>query len=368
MSSEINTEVHPDEKIFLFALFLKLIRFRFLKRVFKLGYEVFFSISPDIPVDFSIVMRNSSLKKAFWSGILFGWIFCFAGTVVVTALSGTLIGNEPDRLYFLHDWQNIVNYLVICPLYLAFSFQLITAVIKGWPALTSIPLVPIQKFPLPRRSITFGMFIIIVVGILFTLNYINESIDSSVYSRIGWWVGEIGLGNERILGLVGTYYLILTFMLQTVCLAALFSYLSLFYATIRVGKAIAIEETFNAITFKSLSQSLASFTEAYLSVKLLTATLMLNAYTWKLERPEASINMVVLNSILAVFGVFIFSIPRYYIELEWFKFRLRRANANNELLSEYIREDLRPYRTRIIVHVVDTLIISGFILSIFDIL
>lgn len=311
-------------------------------------------------------MKNASLRKAFWSGLVFGWLFCLLGVVFTTMISGTFSGDDPTRIYFSQDWQNLINYIVICPLYLAFSFQLITIAIKGWPSITSIQIQPIQKLPIPRRSITFVVFIVVALSLILTINYVQESLDHKVYSKIGWWVGEIGSGGERILGVVGTYYFLLTFILQSICITAVFSYLAVFFAAVRVGKAIAKEDTDSDISFKSLSKSLASFTEAYLAVKLLTASVMLNAYTWKYERPEASVNYAILIALLAVFGVFVFSIPRYYIELEWFKFKVRRAIANGEALDEYMKEDIRPYSTRVIVYIVDLLIISGFILSILN--
>ena len=365
MSDDTKVPVPSDERLYIFSLFLRLFRLPIFRNVKNAICLFLFSISPNVPVLLTNVMRRPPAKRAFWSGVILGWVFCLGGTILLAVLDGTLIGTDPNRIYLLRDWPNLVNYILICPLYLGFSVQLIVIVLYGWPTLVSIPLNSIEKFALPRRAIGFTIFLILSISLGFTLNYIHESINPSVYLKVGWWVAQVGAGDERILGLIGTYYAILNFVLLAICLTALLSFLSLFFACIRVGRALEVESVSNVLTFKGLRTSLQSFTEAYLTVKLLTATLMLNAYTWKFERPEASFNMKGLGLVLAIFGVFIFSIPRYYIELEWFKFKIRRALALGEFSDDIVKEDIRPFRTRLIVHVIDVLIISGFILTFF---
>jgi hypothetical protein len=63
---------------------------------------------------------------------------------------------------------------------------------------------------------------------------------------------------------------------------------------------------------------------------------------------------------LSLFGVFFVSIPRYYIELEWFRLKVRRAKESQDF-TEIRHDDLRPFNTRLIAYIVDVFLISGFI-------
>ena len=53
-----------------------------------------------------------------------------------------------------------------------------------------------------------------------------------------------------------------------------------------------------------------------------------NAFTWKWEKPTGSFNLNAMVWVLVIVGVFVVSFPRYYIEIEWFYFKVRQAEAS----------------------------------------
>lgn len=78
---------------------------------------------------------------------------------------------------------------------------------------------------------------------------------------------------------------------------------------------------------------------------------------------------MVLGSVLTLFGVVFLSIPRYYVELQWFRLQAAKE-AGAAAVPEY--EDVRPWeidfvggswKPRLVANFVDTLIIGGFITS-----
>jgi hypothetical protein len=94
-----------------------------------------------------------------------------------------------------------------------------------------------------------------------------------------------------------------------------------------------------------------------------------NALVWKTSQAQHSNNLAVLGGALTLFGVVLLSIPRYYIELQWFRLRAAMPSAA-ESDPEY--EDLRlwevdflggSWKPKLVAHVLDTLMIGGFISS-----
>ena len=119
----------------------------------------------------------------------------------------------------------------------------------------------------------------------------------------------------------------------------------------------------NEITFDTIKDILSSFTSAYVVLKLLAVTLVIHVYTWQMSKPEATFSFKITTLALVIFGVFFISIPRYYIELEWFKFRVRRERASGVPESQLNREtdDIRPFQVRILSWIADGVVLSSFL-------
>ena len=66
------------------------------------------------------------------------FVMCFGVVFVWSAMVGTLIGSDPSRLYFLKDWANLLNYILLCPLYIGFGAVLIATTVRGWAELKQL--------------------------------------------------------------------------------------------------------------------------------------------------------------------------------------------------------------------------------------
>jgi hypothetical protein len=116
----------------------------------------------------------------------------------------------------------------------------------------------------------------------------------------------------------------------------------------------------NEISFDNIKGMLSTFTSAYVVLKLLAVTLVIHVYAWKMWKPQATFSFKITTTALVIFGVFFISIPRYYIELEWFKFRVRRELAS-KLPVNLERDDLRPFRVRVLSWIADAAVLSSFL-------
>jgi hypothetical protein len=334
-----------------------------LRRLLLPLYRFLFSISPAVPSSFVQILRYPPTYQAFIWGYGLGFFFCFVVIAVWSILNGTFHGLDPNRLYFSQDTTNLINYLFLCPAYIGLCAQLIVLTILSWSEITKTS--EDIRPALPRGSL--GLFFLLVMSIsgASTINFILECLKPSIYPKIGWWVGSVAPGGMRVLSGLGIYYAILNFALLSVCVTALLAFLSLFFLCLQFGNQISKQPFSTEITFESIQSSLTMFTQAYIVLKLLIVTLMLNAYVWKkFAQPRGSMNLAALGLVLTIIGVFLISVPRYYIELEWFKFRVGRAMALNQPIN-LERDDLRPFNARLIAGLADSLIIGGFAFSFF---
>ena len=274
-----------DTKLLIFQKFMEWIWYRVPISVRNVIEDFLFRISPGVPVSMSNIFTEEAEKNAAIAGGVITFIFCFVGTVIWTSIDGTLYGTDPGRLYFSHDITNILNYAINIP-----------TIISRTP-----PRIPTMTQPL---------LWLIVLGIasISTSRYIAECLDPSVYSNVSWYVTHVTPSGQRIISGLGVYYTILNFVLLVICLLAMFSYLAIFSICISIGRALSRLEPENDLSFEKLKDILKSFRKSYLITKWLIFFLMLNAFSWKLEQPHSSYNMVLLGLALSFFGVFFISI------------------------------------------------------------
>ncbi len=358
--------LRPDEpRQFIFAVVLSwFARVKPLRWLGRAVEQTLFSVSPTIPRTVSVALQDVSVRSAMVSGASVGFFFCFVVNAVWSLRVGSFFGSDADRLYFTEDLPNLVNYVLLCPLYVGFSLVLISRAVVGYPTLARPPLAR-GSAPdgVPRLPLAVSLSVVLIVASLLTSNYLVEILDESVYEKAGWYL-ELRDGAGRALGAFGVYYAILNFCLMVVVLTALVAFGSLFFLCVRTARLLASEPSSSELEFETLRSNLIYFTDSYLFAKLLAVALMLNAYTWRWEQPESSLNLLGLGLALSFFGVFFVSFPRYYLELEWLKFKVRRATYKGEPI-DLRHDDVRPHATRVVAHVLDLMVVSGFVLTFF---
>jgi hypothetical protein len=326
------------------------------------------AISPAVPETFCSTLRAKPTRRALWWGYGLTFLFCFVAVLVWSLVDGTFSGNDRGRLYFSRDLTNIINYAILCPAYVGLSAQLVVLLVTCWAHLSKPSVITASGIAgvnprLPRASVGVTAFIVFAISAGTTVNFIWECLNPNVYPRIGWWVGRVAADGSRMLSPLGIYYALLNFTLLSVCLIAALAFLSLFLLCVRVGALINDQPLSSQLDFESLRSALSHFTQAYIVFKLLAVTLVLNAYTWRYSRMQPSFLFHAMCAALVLFGVFFISVPRYYIELEWFRFRVRRPLAAG-LPDSLERDDIRPtFSVRFTSAMCDGAILTGFLSS-----
>jgi hypothetical protein len=237
---------------------------------------------------------------------------------------------------------------------------LITTVIHGWSGLADFAGSSHRK---GRPALPTGLAIsaAILLAALLTSNYIAECLDPHIFARTSWYVTAV-LPAHRIIGALGVYYAITNFSLLVVVLLAAFAFISVFSMSICAGRKLYAWNPADPLSFDDLTMRLTCFTKAYLIAKLLAAVLMLNAFTLKWEHPAHSSSFWAFGAAMTFFGIVFVSLPRYYIELQWFRLQVRIAQSDGK--PEVPQHgDIRSFRTQMVVHFLDLFIIGGFVSS-----
>jgi hypothetical protein len=293
-------------------------------------------------------------------GVLTTFVSLFVVITVWCACLGTLRGSDPGRLYFLNDFTNLINYSALCPLYVGLACALITTVIRGWSSLADLA-GPSHRINRPALPIGLAISGAVLLAALLTSNYIAECLNPRVFARTSWYVTAV-VPAHRIIGALGVYYAISNFSLLVIVLLAAFAFISVFTMSICAGRKLYAWNPEEPLSFDDLTTRLTCFTKAYLIAKLLAAVLMLNAFTLKWEHPTHSWSFWAFGAAMTFFGIVFVSLPRYYIELQWFRLQVRIAQASGK--PEVPQNgDIRSFSTQMVVHFLDLFIIGGFVTS-----
>jgi hypothetical protein len=328
---------------------------------------VIVKVAPNVPDSVTSVFRDAAYGRAIMGGYVVTFALCFGVTAIWSAVEGTWSGSDPNRMYLSRDLTDMLNFSIVCPLYVGFGCALITACVRGWGQLRELEGSPTHaELALPRwNSKSLGLpaiaFIVLLAAGLFTANFMNETLNPAIYPKAFWYVSGIAVNSERHIGALGVYYTLLMFSLLAFSLFALAFVFAGFLAGIRIGDAIERDGTRRPVSVEELRIRLSTFTQIYILTKLLAAAYMANALTWKWEHPVRSVNFNLLGVLLTAFGIYFISIPRYYIELQWYEAKVKYSDLTSNVSEEY--DDIRPWTVRNIAGVVDTLIIGGFFVT-----
>ena len=344
-----------------------------IKRPIKI---LLFGLSPDIPTNFSNFFRNTKDKKAFFLIWAITFFFCFVVNLILSARNNTLYGIDPSRLYFIQDWADLLEYTILCPTHVAVASLLIVEVFRGITdlnvfndSLQSKMQLDIKSNNKPEYYKSFNipatLFISFLISTVSTISFMKESLDINNYAKYFWYVEHITPNGEQILGSFGLYYTFLNFALGYFVVFAFLMYLRIFVASIQIGKSISKIEATSKLQFNDLKKGLTPFINGYLYAKILALLYMFNWYTWQWSNPKNSINVVAFGLALLIVGVFIISIPRYFIQLKWYQLTVRQAKykRKNSIIAY---EDIRPKKVIYIVSLIDILFGIAFITSLWD--
>jgi hypothetical protein len=352
-----------DPKLLIFSYVVSIIRALIPLQLRRGAGVLLFGVTPGVPITLATTLSKGWPRKAFFYGLILGYFFCLGVVVAWTMAVGTFQGTDPNRLYYRHDLTNIINYAFICPFYIGCAATLVVLACKSWADLRSnAELASSTDYRAPRLPLGIAFFIIIGLAAAFTCNYIRECLNPQIYEKVFWYIDSVDSEGHRVLGGLGVYYALLTYSLFLVCFSAAFSLFFLFTTAAEITRYIRAHESSTIPSFETLRANLSNFVSAYIVGKCFTALLMFNVFTWKWSQSRPSFNLFAMAAVLTIGGIFIISIPRYYIELVWYEVIVQRSIEAGEPPPEDSR-DIRSKNIRLFAWVLDGLIISGFIFS-----
>ena len=256
-----------------------------------------FQISPDVPVSLTSAWRDARLSAVFTVAASLTFIMCFVVVVVWSAMAGTLVGSDPSRLYFLNDWVNLLNYTLLCPLYIGFGAVLIATIARGSAELRQMTS-PDGSGDRPVGSYA-GVFVllllILVIAFFVEAEFMAENMNPSIYTRSYWFIDHVRPDGSRVIGAFGFYYGFLNFCLLLFSLLVVAAFFSEFRLLVQIAESLDRLETGQSLSTELLRKRLTTFTQAYLAGKLAVASYMANAMAWKTSQVQHSTDLVVLG-------------------------------------------------------------------------
>ncbi|MEZ5017085.1 MAG: hypothetical protein R2800_08520 [Flavipsychrobacter sp.] len=364
-------EAPNDPKVWVYSWFLKASKLPVFSWLEKLISTFFVKVAPNVPVNLKRSFTGAKGLHAGIIGFVLAFFFCFVVTVLGTWLNGTLF-DDPNSIdnvrCFLNDKWNIFLYSFICPMYVGLTCWLVVVAVKGWGEIRAFKNEELKeedkqtKFPLMKAT-ALG-FLILAVAFALTANYINDITKLAEIEKEYYWFFTKKNGRFE-LGTLGIYYFLLNYTLLIITLIALTFFMSIYSMMMKVGKALASKESIDELDFLTLKTKLSVFTEAYILAKLLVGAYIVNIMVWVASPlggggngTNANIQVAVI--LMGIIGVFMISIPRYFVELQWYRLK-NKSKMDNDLDVEY--DDIRSFEIKLLATVLDTFLIGGFLVG-----
>ena len=324
---------------------------------------VLFQASPYIPVSLTTAFSRGDRIRLFLTGYVATFTICFVGVILTTHIDGTLNGSNIGQLYFCNDSVDIWNYAIICPCYVGLDLLLLATAVRDIPNSFTL----IDKMGGKPSLALHGKWIGAAAGVAVAASafgiakFIDDTKNPALLAKNPWWCvpGALWQG-RRILNLSGIYYSLINFGLCVISLFALIAFLRAIAAAISIGDAIEASPLTDEMTFDNLKTGASSVTVAYCLGKILVFLYMANALNWHRLQQVRSLNLLIMFGMLAVVGIGVASFPRYFIELRWYEFKVKRACALGQPFHDAY-EDIRGKRTVWLAGALDYLLISGFV-------
>lgn len=353
-----------NHKVWAFAVLLRLSELPGVRQVKALIVLLFVELAPSVPVSLRRSITGTAGPQAAILGAVTTWIFCLFVPVVWTLSIGRFSSHETGTLFLLQDTTNLILYSLVCPLYVGLGCWLIVTVIKGWGDIEDYASTLKTGGSRKARPLSLKNLLLIVLilsmGFFSTAAYIRDVMNQGHVPERYWFM-ELSHSGEHLLGALGVYYFLINFVLLIITLISITMFMSVYVSVMGVGQALETKDQPSDAELSALKVRLATFTEAYILAKLLTFTYMVNFYLWKHSPLGATQNIYVAFIFLTLFGVFFVSFPRYFVELQWYRFLLRSHQVQADA---DVYNDIRPFKIRAFASVLDSLMIGSFVITV----
>lgn len=288
--------------------------------------------------------------KYFQTGAWAAFSVCFIGNIILCHLAGTLIGNDPNRIYFLKDVPTLINYLIICPLYVGLNLVIVNLYRQLWSTTVSESQHLIQPSLFVKKTNLIPLSVLITILIPLSVIHANEIMQPAIYPKLYWYISGVTETGARRLGMVGVYYIIYNSVLIFFMLFTFVMFIKLILLAKKILNNFATNLKRSCDT-SIVEKQLRIFACGYIVLKLIVVVYMGNTFTWRMANPNDSFNYFLMVSILTIIGIVAVPFFRYYVK-----------NALHQLAhSEIIIDDKTPSFTTEIALFLDTLILFYFI-------
>ncbi len=293
--------------------------------------------------------------RAFLVIYLLGLAICFGLQALLAYQAGTLgvgdgtFGIAPDqdpsmtRLTFLKDGHNLLNYVVLVPLYLVAGIGYLLSVFSMQHRMQVSA--PGHGFEIDtsKRSPLSGLALLGLLVGLVTLAQSQYAMDMHETRQLFWFHGD-SIGSAFKFN--GYAYLLINAFLCTFVAVVALAHLELFrWSTILTQglRTYKVDPEHGSIFLNQgdrLKEIFAPFTETAIWSKAFAMLLAMNLYTWKASGVSAAAGMetnsftddgLFIRLIFVVYLVIVLwfiSLPRYRVQFEIFK--LRKAEGIHE--------------------------------------
>ncbi len=321
---------------------------------------LFFQLAPGLPTPLRFGMASGARRRIFAYAYFVTVVFCLGVTGTWAYVVGTWSGAEPDRVYLLADWHNLVLYTTVVPVYVSSGILLIITVLGGWHEIASLESSLRGKTVYTSVPLKAPVLCLFALGAAFLAiaNYMKDITDPSNVPAVYWFLEITGNGTRTISSL-GVYYALLNFVLLLITLTTLIFFMSSVAATLGVARAIATYSRDSPeLRFEVVKAKLSTFSEVYLLAKLIIAAYVVNFGIFADSPLGNTTNLFLMQALLVAVGVFFIAIPRNEVELQWFRYKERMEYEELELHSY---DDLLDFRAARIANIIDTFFIGSLI-------
>jgi hypothetical protein len=268
------------------------------------------------------------LRILVWATLLAAFVTSLGGNAVFTLMAGTLIGDDPQRYYYLHDGHNLILYAFVAPIYMAASAAII------YCALSSLSVTGSTAFPVwPVLRLGFVLSWMVLLAGVVQVNYFQDNImgvatadpallDARCRDRIFWFLEKLPLadgGKIVRLNSAGVYYLCMQFCHMAVIAAAVWFTVTAMFTLYRLGLRLTPAYLASNGGAEPVRARLKRFTLLELSAKCLALILTVHIAIWRDSCLQGDHNIRVTAMFLLAFGFFILATPRLLIEYRLLK-------------------------------------------------
>jgi hypothetical protein len=354
--------IAPSEKVpWLYFHFFNLYKSIVPIEIKSIVRRIFINIALELPEAPRKKQRGTNIKNTFLWGYVFGFFFAFVVHGIWSYKLGTFTGSDSSIYYFLDDIPDLINFTLIVPAYVGVGSSTISISLDRFAALkkkaeSSIGKGKILDF---TRDSKFVILIILSISFFATINYLAEIMDKEVYEQRFWYL-DVAQSGERMINALGIYHSLYTFTLFVFSFFVIAFLISIFVIAIIFGDTLENRQDIASIDIQKLRNELGHFSLLSILAKTMAAIYMINSFTWKWQNPTASINFQLFIFALMFLGIFVISIPRYYIETQWYKAKVISIYSDvSEEVIEY--DNLLERRFGIISWILDATIFSLFL-------